>query len=133
MSAEFHQEPGSQGEDRGEDLNRFGQAPEAGNIWESGGGEAVDASNDSDASRYVSAETEDAAAEAWDELGAAAPMPADEGAPSAPPSGSFFQGSGVGLPRKPLGWDGRRGRKLVKPDEVRLAFSPQERGARLRR
>ena len=33
--------------------------------------------------------------------------------------------SGVELARKPLGWGGRRGRKLVKPDETRLAFSRQ--------
>ena len=64
MSGEFHQEPGSQGEDCAEELNRFGQAPEAGHVWESGGGEAVDASNESDASQCVDAETEDAAAEA---------------------------------------------------------------------
>ena len=38
------------------------------------------------------------------------------------------QSPGAALPRRPLGWDGlRKGRSLVKPDEVRLAFSPQER------
>jgi transposase len=32
------------------------------------------------------------------------------------------------LPRRPLGWNGKpKGRSLVKPDEVRLAFSPHER------
>jgi transposase InsO family protein len=32
------------------------------------------------------------------------------------------------LPRRPLGWNGKRqGRRLVKPDEVRPAFSPHER------
>lgn len=36
--------------------------------------------------------------------------------------------SGVELPRRPLGWNGKpKGRGLVKPDEVRLAFSPHER------
>ena len=36
--------------------------------------------------------------------------------------------SEVELPRRPLGWNGKRkGRRLVKPDEVRLAFSPHER------
>jgi transposase InsO family protein len=36
--------------------------------------------------------------------------------------------SGVELPRRPLGWNGKpKGRSLVRPDEVRLAFSPHER------
>jgi len=36
--------------------------------------------------------------------------------------------AGVKLPRGRVGWDGsRKGRKLVKPDEVRLPFSPHER------
>ena len=36
--------------------------------------------------------------------------------------------AGVELPRRPLGWNGKpKGRALVKPDEVRLAFSPHER------
>lgn len=36
--------------------------------------------------------------------------------------------SGVELPRRPLGWNGKlKGRGLVKPDEVRLAFLPHER------
>jgi transposase len=36
--------------------------------------------------------------------------------------------SGAELPRRPLGWNGKsKGRGLVKPDEVRLAFSPHER------
>ncbi len=36
--------------------------------------------------------------------------------------------SEVELPRRPLGWNGKRqGRRLVKPDEVRPAFSPHER------
>ena len=36
--------------------------------------------------------------------------------------------SGVELPRRPLGWNGKpKGRGLVKPDEVRLAFSAHER------
>ena len=127
MSAEFHQEPESQGEDRGEELNRFGQAPEGGGIWEAGGGEAIDASNDGNASQYFDADTEGDAAETWDDLGAEAPMPSDEPAPNAPPAEPIVRGSGVELPRNRVGWDGRRGRKLVKPDEVRLAFSPQER------
>jgi transposase len=55
------------------------------------------------------------------------PLPAAEvAAPSNPPSPSFS--SGVELPRRPLGWNGKsKGRGLVKPDEVRLAFSPHER------
>ena len=36
--------------------------------------------------------------------------------------------SGVELPRRPLGWNGKpQKRTLVKPDEVRQAFSPHER------
>jgi len=31
------------------------------------------------------------------------------------------------LPSPRVGWDGQKGRKLVKPDEIRLPFSPQER------
>jgi len=127
MSAEFHQEPESQDEDRGEELNRFERAPEGGGVWETGGGDAIDASNDGDASQYVGADMEGDAAEMWDDLGAEAPMPSDEPAPSAPLAEPIARGSGVELPRNRVGWDGRRGRKLVKPDEVRLAFSPQER------
>jgi len=45
----------------------------------------------------------------------------------APPTEPDFS-SGVELPSRPLGWNGRpRGRSLVKPDEVRQAFSPHER------
>src|SRR5689334_11522994 len=36
--------------------------------------------------------------------------------------------SGVELPRRPLGWNGAPAKRgLVKPDEVRQAFSPHER------
>src|SRR4029453_7878930 len=36
--------------------------------------------------------------------------------------------TGVELPRRPLGWNGKpQKRGLVKPDEVRQAFSPHER------
>ena len=67
MSGEFHQEPGSQGEDRGEELNQFGQAPEAGNIWESGEAE------EGGAGSVDGAEVEGDVGEAWDNLGAVAP------------------------------------------------------------
>jgi transposase InsO family protein len=41
-----------------------------------------------------------------------------------PPLSNF----GVGLSRRPMGWNGSSaGRRLVKPDEVRLPFSPPER------
>ena len=59
--------------------------------------------------------------------GAEATMSPDDSAPGAPPAGAAIRGSGVEPPRNRVGWDGRRGRKLVKPDEVRQAFSPQER------
>ena len=38
------EDPGSQGEDRREELSRFGQAPEAGSAWELGAGEAIGSS-----------------------------------------------------------------------------------------
>ncbi len=120
MSSEFHQGGDSQGEDRGEEQNRFGRAPEAGNAWQ-WDAEETTASNDGVASDDSGASAESVAAEAWDELGVQAPTPADG------PTGPSFRGSGVELPKNRVGWDGRRGRKLVKPDEVRLAFSPQER------
>ncbi|HUY90455.1 MAG TPA: IS481 family transposase [Pirellulales bacterium] len=120
MSSEF-QGPGSQGEDRGEELGRFGQAPEAGNAWELYAGE------ESRASGGDCVPLEDDGGEAWDDLGAEAATSPDESAPDVPPAGPAIRGSGVELPRNRVGWDGRRGRKLVKPDEVRQAFSPQER------
>ena len=40
----------------------------------------------------------------------------------------FDFSAGVELSRRPLGWNGKpKGRALIKPDEVRLAFSPHER------
>ena len=43
-------------------------------------------------------------------------------------AGEFDFSAGVELSRRPLGWTGKpKGRALVKPDEVRLAFSPHER------
>jgi transposase len=45
-----------------------------------------------------------------------------------PGAGEFDFSAGVELSRRPLGWTGKpKGRALVKPDEVRLAFSPHER------
>jgi len=45
-----------------------------------------------------------------------------------PGVGEFDFSAGVELSRRPLGWNGKpKGRALVKPDEVRLAFSPHER------
>ncbi len=55
------------------------------------------------------------------------PLRAAESAPPSDPTRSSFS-SGVELPRRPLGWNGKpKGRGLVKPDEVRLAFSAHER------
>ena len=53
-------------------------------------------------------------------------LPKSDGhVPARPPSG---RSPGVALPRGGLGWDGqRKPRGLVKPDEVRLTFSPHER------
>jgi transposase InsO family protein len=126
MSSEFYEDRDSQGEDRGEEQNRFGRVPEAGNAWQWDAEETA-ASNDGVASDDSGADAELDATDAWDELGVQAPAAADEAAPSAPPAPPSWRGSGVELPRNRVGWDGRRGRKLVKPDEVRLAFSPQER------
>lgn len=55
---------------------------------------------------------------------------AEELAADAPEPGAseFDFSAGVELSRRPLGWNGKpKGRALVKPDEVRLAFSPHER------
>ena len=49
---------------------------------------------------------------------------------AAPPPGPTGQPAEfrLELPRRPLGWNGSpKGRRLVKPDEVRLPFSPHER------
>ena len=48
--------------------------------------------------------------------------------PDPAPEDGFDFSAGMALPRRPLGWNGKpKGRSLVKPDEVRLAFSPHER------
>ena len=45
-----------------------------------------------------------------------------------PGAGQLDFSAGLELSRRPLGWNGKpKGRSLVKPDEVRLAFSPHER------
>ena len=45
-----------------------------------------------------------------------------------PDASEFDFTAGVELSRRPLGWNGKpKGRALIKPDEVRLAFSPHER------
>lgn len=55
------------------------------------------------------------------------PLPTRPAAPGADPGEPDFS-AGVELPSRPLGWNGRpKGRALVKPDEVRQAFSPHER------
>ena len=57
-------------------------------------------------------------------------QPAVESAAAELPTDKAWSGpaSEVELPRRPLGWNGKRqGRRLVRPDEVRPAFSPHER------
>ena len=57
-------------------------------------------------------------------------QPAVESAAAELPTDEAWSGpaSEVELPRRPLGWNGnRQGRRLVRPDEVRPAFSPHER------
>ena len=93
---------------------------------------------DDDSSSAV--EYADDSGEAWydDDAGPAAwpaQRPAvDEVGELPEPPGAIESAGAVGpgthseLPRRPLGWNGKpQGRRLVKPDELRLAFSPHER------
>jgi transposase InsO family protein len=70
--------------------------------------------------------------EGWEEAEFSAELPdeepeSSEGEP-APPDSPWPSASGVKLPRRTLGWNGKpQKRGLVKPDEVRQAFSPHER------
>jgi transposase InsO family protein len=121
MSTEFNRGPGSHDQDRRDELSHFEQELPAGNAWE------LDEGDEDSPRGDHTAETNDDGGEVWDELDDAAATLPEESAPSAPSAQSLAQGSGVELPRGRVGWDGRRGRKLVKPDEVRQAFSPHER------
>src|SRR5262245_29758085 len=87
--------------------------------WESQGDEEQDWLRDLEAGEASAADDENAAA-----AGDAEPLSAD----AQPGAGEFDFSAGVELSRRPLGWNGQpKGRGLVKPDEVRLAFSPHER------
>jgi len=119
MSAEFHEGPKSQGEERQEELQHLGQQPEAGKGWE------FDEGVEGNDVEELTADDEFGAAEAWDEL-AEDGVPPEQSA-SATRAGGSVGRPGMDLPRSRIGWDGRKGRKLVKPDEVRPAISPQER------
>ena len=64
----------------------------------------------------------------WDEPSPATPRQSNIGHEEAALPKEEPWASEVELPRRPLGWNGMRKRRgLVKPDEVRPAFSPQER------
>ena len=72
------------------------------------------------------AEEGDGIEEVWEEDRAEPPQSSIQTGDRPQPSPDFS--SGVELSRQPLGWNGKpKGRGLVKPDEVRLAFSPHER------
>lgn len=101
---------------------------------ESAGGAQPDDWMESDDDAPVADDIERAEGESDEIDPVPAPRLSGRGArPATPPpaAGSGSNASGF-LPRagggKATGWDGRpKGRRLVKPDEVRLAFSPQER------
>src|SRR5262245_1072630 len=67
-------------------------------------------------------------AQDWDEMEGAEsdPQPREPEEPA--PDEELNWSSGLELPRRPLGWNGRpQKRSLAKPDECRQAFSPHER------
>ena len=80
-------------------------------------------SMDADAGALLGSELE---SEGWDDADDSAVVGTEEeetSGPQGPPAPS-----GVELPRRPLGWNGAPAKRgLVKPDEVRQAFSPHER------
>ncbi len=116
MSAEFHEGPGPQDEYRDDEFRNH-SAEES---WD------ADESDEGMGGERFAAEEELEAGEAWGEVAEDEVMP-EQSAFSAPTGEALGQRSGAELPRSRVGWDGRKGRKLVKPDEVRLALSPQER------
>lgn len=119
MSAEFNRGLGSQDDDRSDELGQFPEQPAAGGGWE----EEADGGH---AGANFSVEEDDDGGDAWDQLEDAVPLPEDVAA-SRRVAEPVVKRLGVELPRSRVGWDGRKGRKLVKPDEVRLALSPHER------
>jgi transposase InsO family protein len=65
------------------------------------------------------------AEEVFPESSEETPSPGEE---DPEPETPWPEASEVVLPRRPMGWNGKRQKRgLVKPDEVRLAFSPHER------
>lgn len=120
MSVEFNRGPESSDEHRVDELHHVLPPPFAQDGWDE-----VESESDSGAS--LSAEEGDDDGQAWEEVDeeeiSAQP---EESAPSRPATNPGAPRSGVKLPSR-MGWDGRKGRKLVKPDELRLTFSPQER------
>ena len=77
---------------------------------------------DADAAELMAREPE---GQGWDD---ASPVEEEWPEEARPGPAVPVTGSGVELPRRPLGWDGAPAKRgLVKPDEVRQAFSPHER------
>ncbi|HVX63025.1 MAG TPA: IS481 family transposase [Pirellulales bacterium] len=131
MSCEFDRVEGTEGTEREAQLNGAEAQQEA--REQGGASEEHDGASNAVCSEADGAESlpPDAQEETMD---AAEPAGGDSSRPAGWPAdvrrtmgASIDLPSGVELARKPLGWDGRRGRKLVKPDEIRLAFSPHER------
>lgn len=115
MSAEFEQGPGAAGDDRHDEFQQFPEVPEHEEGWDQ---------SEVDDGDFDVAEDD---VEAWDEVDGGAETALPEEPLPHRSAGEPAQRSGRKLPPSRTGWDGRKGRKLVKPDEVRLAFSPQER------
>jgi transposase InsO family protein len=90
--------------------------------------EEVTVGRQPDADLAAEREADTAETDDWDEPPPAALRQSAIGRDEAELATDEPWASEVELPRRPLGWNGRRkGRGLVKPDEVRPAFSPQER------
>jgi Transposase and inactivated derivatives len=84
--------------------------------------------DDQQEGRWEPASLEECEAQDWDELEGAEsdPQPREPEEPA--PDEELNWSSGLELPRRPLGWNGRpQKRSLAKPDECRQAFSPHER------
>ena len=139
MSGKWYRPWGTWGSEEPKWEGEWEEAPEGGE--EAGASDDVDADRDGAGSPQVtdvepeqvsdldrdqaSAADVESAAASNDSEDWPVPNPFSTGpSPAAPRDSSL----GVELPRRPLGWNGKpKSRRLVKPDEVRLPFSPHER------
>jgi transposase InsO family protein len=97
-----------------------GEAEEASDAWDQGDW------SDSAADEELTPERSTTAAE--DDASAPRRLPPSDHRVSSSPADPPPSALGVEPARRPLGWNGKpKGRGLVKPDEVRLTFSPHER------